>query len=253
MQQDEQWFGDEGEIRVTSDGAVRIVTLHRPDVLNAVNESLQTALLPLWGYLADDNDVAAVVFTGAGRVFSAGGDIDYIRRFLDEPELRRQTIEDAEAILWAMARFPLPLIAAVNGPAVGLGMSPALGADIVLMSDRASFADPISPSASCVATVTPRCCHYWSHCCGRRNCCSPVTGSGPTRRSSSGWPTASSTTTTFIPRRWPSLTASLRNRDPHSGRPNERYSSGSNTRLTVLSPRPLGPSWNRWRRRSAQR
>ena len=142
MQSEEQWFGDEGEIRVTTDGPVRIVTLHRPDVLNAVNESLQTALVRLWGHLAADDDAAVVVLTGAGRAFSAGGDIDYIRRFLDEPELRRRTIEDAEAILWAMVRFPLPLIAAVNGPAVGLGMSLALGADIILMSDRASFADP---------------------------------------------------------------------------------------------------------------
>lgn len=130
------------EIQVTVQGAVRVVTLHRPDVLNAVNESMHTALVALWPALAADDDAAVVVLTGAGRAFSAGGDIDYIRRFPDDAELRHRTIEEAQAILWSMIRFPLPIIAAVNGPAVGLGMSLALASDIVLASDRASFADP---------------------------------------------------------------------------------------------------------------
>ena len=134
-------MGDPG-ITVTADGPVRVVTIDRPDVLNAVDESLHTALTSLWDDLAADEDAAAVVLTGAGRAFSAGGDLDYIRRFPDEPELRRRTMNEAQAILWKMVRFPLPLIAAVNGPAVGLGMSLALAADIVLASDRASFADP---------------------------------------------------------------------------------------------------------------
>lgn len=138
----EQGLGDDGEIRITADGPVRIVTLHRPDVLNAVNESVHTALVELWTVLAEDEDAAAVVLTGAGRAFSAGGDLDYIARFVDDRELRQRTMEEAQAVLWAMVRFPLPLIAAVNGPAVGLGMSLALGSDIVLVSDRAHFADP---------------------------------------------------------------------------------------------------------------
>lgn len=134
--------GGDDELRVARDGPVRIVTLHRPDALNAVNESLHAELASVWDELAGDDDADVVVLTGSGRAFSAGGDLDYIRRFADDPELRRRTIDEALAILWAMVRFPLPLIAAVNGPAVGLGVSLALGADIVLMSDRASFSDP---------------------------------------------------------------------------------------------------------------
>jgi len=130
------------EIQVTAEGAVRVVTFNRPEVLNATNESLHTSLVALWPALAADDDAAVVVLTGAGRAFSAGGDIDYIRRFPGDAELRRRTIEEAQAILWSMIRFPLPIIAAVNGPAVGLGMSLALACDIVLASDRASFADP---------------------------------------------------------------------------------------------------------------
>ncbi len=130
------------EIQVSAHGAVRLVTINRPDVLNAVNETLHTAMVGLWADLAEDPEAAVVVLTGAGRAFCAGGDIDYIRRFPDDAELRQRTMEEAQAILWAMIRFPLPVIAAVNGPAVGLGMSLALASDIVLASDRASFADP---------------------------------------------------------------------------------------------------------------
>jgi enoyl-CoA hydratase len=129
-------------LQVTSDGAVRLVTLHRPAVLNAVDEQLHTALADLWPMLATDEDAGAVVLTGAGRAFSAGGDLDYIASFADRPDLRARTMEEAQRILWAMIRFPLPIIAAVNGAAVGLGGSLLLASDIVLFSDRASFADP---------------------------------------------------------------------------------------------------------------
>lgn len=138
----ERRLGAGGELRISSDGPVRIVTLDRPDVLNAVNESLHTALVEVWALLAADPDAAVVIVTGAGRGFSAGGDIDYIRGFSDDAALRHRTMEEAQALLWSMVRFPLPVIAAVNGPAVGLGMSLALAADIVLVSDRASFTDP---------------------------------------------------------------------------------------------------------------
>lgn len=134
--------GSDDEITVSSHGAVRVVTLNRPDALNAVNQALHTGLVSLWAELAADEDAAVVVLTGAGRAFSAGGDLDYISRFPDDGELRRRTMDEAQAILWSMIRFPLPIIAAVNGPAVGLGMSLALASDIVLVSDRASFSDP---------------------------------------------------------------------------------------------------------------
>lgn len=129
-------------IQVSSDGPVRLVTIARPDVLNAVDEELHSALVGLWPALAADADANVVVLTGAGRAFSAGGDLEYIARFFDDPALRRRTMDEAQQILWSMIRFPLPVIAAVNGPAVGLGASLMLASDIVLFSDRAYFADP---------------------------------------------------------------------------------------------------------------
>ena len=130
------------EIRIDSDGPVRIVTLNRPDVLNATNEPLHRALALVWRELALDADACAVVLTGAGRAFSAGGDFHFMTRLHAEADFRERVMDEARAILLDMIRFPLPLVAAVNGPAVGLGCSLALSCDIVLMSDRAHLADP---------------------------------------------------------------------------------------------------------------
>jgi len=129
-------------ITVTGDGPIRTVTLNRPDVLNAVNAELHQGLTTVWRELAADEDARAVILTGAGRAFSAGGDFDYLQALIERPAFREQTIAEAQTILWEMVRFPLPLIAAINGPAVGLGCSLALACDIVLVSESAFFADP---------------------------------------------------------------------------------------------------------------
>ncbi len=91
-------------IDVSSDGDVRIVTLNRPDDLNAFDEDMHTEMAELWPRLAADADAAVVVLTGAGRAFSAGGDFDYIRRFPDDAELRTRTMQEAQKILWSMVR-----------------------------------------------------------------------------------------------------------------------------------------------------
>ncbi len=83
-----------------------------------------------------------VVLTGAGRAFSAGGDLNWITSFLDDPVARDESIREGAEIIDEMLRFPLPVIAAVNGPAVGLGCSIAVLCDVVLMSEKAHFADP---------------------------------------------------------------------------------------------------------------
>jgi enoyl-CoA hydratase len=130
------------ELQIHADGAVRVVTLNRPDALNATNEALHGALSRVWRELAGDPGAHAVVLTGAGKAFSAGGDFHFMTRLQTQAAFREKTMEEARAILLDMIRFPLPLIAAVNGPAVGLGCSLALSCDIVLISDRAHLADP---------------------------------------------------------------------------------------------------------------
>ncbi|WP_246600756.1 enoyl-CoA hydratase/isomerase family protein [Skermania piniformis] len=121
---------------------MRTVLIDRPAELNAVNADLHRAFAEVWRHLAADQGARVVILTGAGRAFSAGGDLDWITSFLDDPVARDESIREGAQIIEEMLRFPLPVIAAVNGAAMGLGASIAILSDIVLMSDRAYLADP---------------------------------------------------------------------------------------------------------------
>ncbi len=135
-------MGESTGLSVTTEGAVRIVTMERPDELNAANQALHRALAEVWPRLAADPDARAVVFTGRGRVFSAGGDFALMQAVIDRPQIREQVMDEARRIVHGMLRCPLPIVAAVNGPAVGLGASLALLSDIVLLDPSAVLADP---------------------------------------------------------------------------------------------------------------
>lgn len=130
------------EITVTGEGPVRTVTIDRAAELNSVNANLHWGLANVWRQIAADKQARVVVLTGAGRAFSAGGDLNWIETFLHDEAARDESIREGAQIVEEMLRFPLPVIAAVNGPAVGLGCSVALLCDIVLISQTAYFADP---------------------------------------------------------------------------------------------------------------
>lgn len=135
-------YGLSPELVVTADGPIRMLTLNRPDALNGVNRALHQALAQVWDHLDADTNARAVVITGEGSNFSAGGDFDYMQENIDDAGMRAQTIGEGRAIVTGMMRCPLPVIAAVNGPAVGLGCSLALLSDLVLMADTSFLADP---------------------------------------------------------------------------------------------------------------
>jgi enoyl-CoA hydratase/carnithine racemase len=130
------------EIDVHTDGALRIITLNRPDALNAVNDSLHTGLAQLWPRLSDDREARAAVLTGSGRAFSAGGDFHYLAELADDADLRAKTIAHGREIVLGLARCRIPVVAAVNGPAVGLGCSLVALSDIVYIAEDAYLADP---------------------------------------------------------------------------------------------------------------
>lgn len=134
--------GPDSELLVEADGPVRIVTLNRPDALNATDEVLHGALATVWGQLSDDAEARAIVLTGAGRAFSGGGDLGLLQRMTDDPDLRARIMAEAAEIVTTMTTVPIPIIAAVNGPAVGLGCSLAGMSDLVLVDEDAYFADP---------------------------------------------------------------------------------------------------------------
>lgn len=130
------------EVLVESDGPVRIVTLNRPEQLNATNHELHGALARVFHDLDRDEEAAAIVVTGAGRAFSAGGDFTYLDALIKDEALRRESMADARAIVTSFVACRLPIVAAVNGPAVGLGCSIVALSDIVFMAESAHLADP---------------------------------------------------------------------------------------------------------------
>jgi enoyl-CoA hydratase len=130
------------EIRVEADGPIRIVRLHRPDRLNATDHALHQGLAELFPQIDADDGARAAVLTGSGRAFSAGGDLDYLDRLVDDPDLRRTTLADGRRIVTGMVGCRVPVVAAVNGPAVGLGCSLVALSDVVFMAESAHLADP---------------------------------------------------------------------------------------------------------------
>src|SRR5918996_4549690 len=115
------------------DGELRI-TLNRPDALNAWNKQLGTDLLAAVREAAGDDGVRAVVITGAGRGFSSGADLKagFDPTPAGRPDVHTALTERYHPIITGIRRMPKPVIAAVNGPAVGIGCSLALACDLVL-------------------------------------------------------------------------------------------------------------------------
>jgi enoyl-CoA hydratase/carnithine racemase len=130
------------ELQVSSDGPIRIVALNRPEELNATNHVLHAGLAALWPQLDDDREARVAVITGAGRAFSAGGDFNYLDELSKDAELRHVSLQHGRQIVTGMVRCRLPIVAAVNGPAIGLGCSLVALSDIVYMAESAHLADP---------------------------------------------------------------------------------------------------------------
>lgn len=130
------------ELLIEHDGPVAVVTMNNPEMRNAFIDELHAAMREVWMHLADDRSVRAVVLTGAGKAFSAGGHIPNFILDYDDPQRRRESLRGARRLLDEMVGFPKPLIAAVNGPAVGLGCSVAVSCDIVYIAESAFMSDP---------------------------------------------------------------------------------------------------------------
>lgn len=123
-------------------GAVHLVSINRPEALNAVDEAVHHAMSGIWRVLLDDNEVRAVVVTGVGKAFSAGGDMVMFGRLIEDPDARAYQIAEARKCFTEVINFGKPLVSAVNGPAVGLGCSVALLSDLLVMGESSYLADP---------------------------------------------------------------------------------------------------------------
>ena len=134
---------DTMEIEV--DGRIGTLILNRPDALNAMSPELIGELTSAAAWLADRAPIRALIITGAGRAFCAGGDVNWFKRgvtdeSVDLPSEVRRGAEQLHNAIVDIRRIPYPVIAAINGPAAGAGMSLALSADIRIASEEAFLA-----------------------------------------------------------------------------------------------------------------
>lgn len=117
------------------------MTLNRPEVLNAADRQLHTELVEVWRTIDRDPTAKVAVVTGAGRAFSAGGDLKMVEdSYKDFTEIMR-ILDEARDLVYNMLNCNTPIISAINGPAVGAGLVVALLADISIAAENARLAD----------------------------------------------------------------------------------------------------------------
>jgi 2-(1,2-epoxy-1,2-dihydrophenyl)acetyl-CoA isomerase len=130
-------------VTVRRDGAAVTIVLDRPEALNAWNRQLGEELLAALREAAEDDAVRAVRLTGAGRAFSSGADLrdvtsmDDLRTAGGDPDIERLLQERYHPIITLVREMPKPVLAAVNGPAAGIGASLALAADLIIAAESA--------------------------------------------------------------------------------------------------------------------
>jgi enoyl-CoA hydratase len=129
-------------IEMARDGRLLRVTLNRPDALNAVNLELHDDLVDALWFAQGDSGSDVVVLTGAGRAFSAGGDLAHIANNVAHPHLFDHEARIAKRIVFTLLDIDKPVVCRMNGHAVGLGATLALMCDIIFAAEGAKIGDP---------------------------------------------------------------------------------------------------------------
>jgi enoyl-CoA hydratase len=121
-------------------GVLRI-TIDRPEVMNATNARLHGELANVWLDVARDPEVRVALITGAGRAFSAGGDLELLEQQVGDFSVAARVLKEARDCVFNMIDCEKPIISAINGAAVGAGLTVALMADISIIAEDARFSD----------------------------------------------------------------------------------------------------------------
>ncbi|WP_312884437.1 enoyl-CoA hydratase/isomerase family protein [Nocardia barduliensis] len=129
-------------LTIEDTGPVAVVTMNRPEARNAADAVMHRELADVWADLAANREVRAVVLTGAGRAFSAGGDLPRMVETQRDADVQDEVFDEARRIAHGMTGLPQPIVAAVNGPAVGLGASLVALSDLAVASETSFLADP---------------------------------------------------------------------------------------------------------------
>jgi len=117
------------------------LTIDRPDALNALAPEMHGALTGIWRRIDADPSVSVVILTGAGRAFSAGGDLGLVERMIADFDTRLRVWKEARDMVFNMINCSKPIISAINGAAVGAGLVLALMADITIAGRSAKLID----------------------------------------------------------------------------------------------------------------
>jgi len=121
---------------------VLLITINRPEVMNATNGRLHWELTKIWGVVNEDPKTKVAVITGAGdKAFSAGGDLSWITNMVGNAETINMVMNEASDIVYNVMACDKPVISAINGVAVGAGLAVAMMADISIMAEEAKITD----------------------------------------------------------------------------------------------------------------
>jgi enoyl-CoA hydratase len=123
-------------------GRALTIAFNRPDVLNAFGKVMHVEILDALRFAENDADSDVVVLTGTGRAFSAGGDLARMEECIADPREFEREAADAKRIVFSLLDMEKPVIAKVNGPAVGLGATVALLCDVIFAAESAKIGDP---------------------------------------------------------------------------------------------------------------
>ncbi len=123
------------------DNGILLITINRPEVLNATNDRLHWELTQVWLDVDKDPETRVAVITGAGRAFSAGGDLDGIAKRGKDLGAIAGIMKEAADIVYNLTNCDKPVVSAINGVAVGAGLAVALMADISIIAENARFTD----------------------------------------------------------------------------------------------------------------
>jgi enoyl-CoA hydratase len=155
------------------------LTFDRPETYNSVDAQTHTQLTNIWRDINDDPDISAVIVTGAGKAFSAGGDFELIKSILDNPSARMATWKEAKDLVYNVINCNKPIISAINGVAVGAGLVVGILADISICGKSARIVDGHTRLGVAAGDVA---CIIWPLLCGLAKAkyylltCKPLSG-----------------------------------------------------------------------------
>lgn len=155
------------------------LTFNRPETYNSIDAETHAQLCGIWRDIDADPDLSAVIVTGAGKAFSAGGDFDLVEQVINDPVARMASWKEAKDLVYNVINCNKPIVSAINGVAVGAGLVVAILADISIAGKSAKIVDGHTRLGVPAGDVA---CIIWPLLCGMAKAkyylltCRPVSG-----------------------------------------------------------------------------